>query len=156
MFAFADMTPGTKAPDFVLTSLAGKSVSLSSYFTKPGNVIILDIWATWCPPCRSEIPQLVKLQTSYKGKPFKILGVAIDDQVATVKSFAKTNKINYTVCNDPSGKTVSKLYKVEGIPATYIIDKTGVIRFAHLGFPGDADGQKKEIAKMKKEINSLL
>jgi len=156
VIAWSDVAPGTKAPDFTLKNLSGKSVSLSNFFVKPGNVVLLDIWATWCPPCRSEIPQLVKLQKSYKGKPFKIVGVAIDDEIATVKSFAKDNKINYTVCHDPSGRTIGKPYKVQGIPAAYIIDKKGVIRFAHMGFPGDAEGQKKEIAKMKKEINSLL
>lgn len=156
VLAVANLSPGTKAPDFKLVGTDGKEITFFKYFEKPGNVVVLDIWATWCPPCRNEVPQLIKLQNEYKNKPVKIVGVAIDDQIKTVKQFAKNNKINYTVLHDPSGINLSKKYKIQGIPATYIISKTGVIKFVHSGFPGDPALQKAEMAKIKKEINSLL
>ncbi len=147
----ANLRAGTKAPNFTVPTLDGKSFTLKDCFKKPGKVVLLDIWATWCPPCRMEIPHLIKLQKKYANKGVVIVGVAIDADKGDVKSFAKKQKINYTVCHDPNAKTVGKSYQVQGIPATYIIDKKGVIRSVHSGFGGAADA-----AKMDKEIASLL
>lgn len=154
--ALANLKPGTKAPDFKLPNLEGKQVKLSSYFAKSGNVVVLDVWATWCPYCVGEVPQLIKLQSDYKKKPVKVIGVAIDDQLAPVKEFAKNNKINYTLLYDQSGKIMHQSYDVQGIPATYIIDKKGVIKFVHSGFPADPKGQKETMDQMRKQIDSLL
>ncbi|NLN77507.1 MAG: TlpA family protein disulfide reductase [Armatimonadetes bacterium] len=148
---FANLSAGTKAPDFTLQTLDGKKFTLADNFKAPGKVVLLDIWATWCPPCRAEIPHLVKLQNKYKDKAVVFVGVAVDDKKADVASFSKKNKINYTVCADEKGKTISSKYQVRGIPATYIIDKKGVIRYVHSGFGGADDA-----AKMDKEIASLL
>ncbi len=149
--AYANLPVGTKAPDFSLKDLNGKTFKLADNFKAPGKVVLLDIWATWCPPCRAEIPHLIKLQNKYKDKSVVLVGVAIDERKADVESFAKKNKINYVICPDEGGKAISEKYKVRGIPATYIIDKKGVIRYVHSGF-GDAD----DAAKMDKEIASLL
>lgn len=146
----ANLGAGTKAPNFTLKTLDGKSFTLQNNF-KQGKVVLLDIWATWCPPCRAEIPYLVDLNKKYKGKSVVFVGVAIDQSKSDVSDFAKKNKINYTVCSDPNGATVGEKYQVRGIPATYIIDKKGVVRFVHSGFGG-----KSEIDKMDKEIASLL
>ncbi|MGI6296298.1 MAG: TlpA family protein disulfide reductase [Armatimonadota bacterium] len=149
--AYANLKVGTKAPDFSLKDLDGKTFTLADNFKAPGKVVLLDIWATWCPPCRAEIPHLIKLQTKYKDKPVVIVGVAVDERKTDVESFAKKNKINYVVCPDERGKAIGDKYSVRGIPATYIIDKKGVIRYVHSGFGGADDA-----AKMDKEIASLL
>ena len=147
----ANLRVGTKAPTFTVPTIDGKSFTLKDCFKKPGKVVLLDIWATWCPPCRMEIPHLINLQKKYANKGVVFVGVAIDADKGDVKSFAKKQKINYTVCHDPNAKTVGKSYQVQGIPATYIIDKKGVIRNVHSGFGGAEDA-----AKMDKEIASLL
>lgn len=147
----ANLSAGTKAPNFSLTALDGKKFELQSNFKQPGKVVLLDIWATWCGPCRGEIPFLVKLSTKYADKDVVFVGVAIDQQKSTVADFARKQKINYTIVHDPNAATVGGKYGVRGIPATYIIDKKGVIRFAHSGFGGESDA-----AAMDKEIASLL
>jgi len=154
--AYADLTAGTKAPDFTLPTLSGKSFTLSNCFKNPPQVVVLDLWATWCPPCRSEIPHLVKLQNKFKGKNVTIVGVALDADKSVVEDFAKQQRINYTIALDPQGAKLGALYKIRGIPATYIIDKKGVIRYVHSGFPRDAEAGKEEAAKIEKEIRTLL
>lgn len=149
--AHANLSVGTKAPDFTLKTLDGKTFKLLDSFKAPGNVVLLDIWATWCPPCKAEVPYLVNLQKKYKDKKVIIVGVAVDERKSDVEAFAKKNNINYTVCHDEVGKAVGSKYKVRGIPATYIIDKKGVIRYVHSGFGGASDAEK-----MDKEIASLL
>lgn len=147
----ANLSAGTKAPNFTLPTLDGKTFTLESCFKQPGKVVVLDIWATWCPPCRAEIPFIIKMQKKYAGKGVTIVGVAIDEQKAVVSAFVKKTGINYTICWDPNGKAIGGKYQVRGIPATYVIDKKGVIRFVHSGFGGEAD-----MAKMDREIASLL
>lgn len=154
--ALADLKPGTKAPSFSLPTIDGKTFTLAEKFKQPGNVVLLDIWATWCPPCRSEIPHLVALQKKFQGKKVVFVGVAIDDEKSAVADFAKSNRINYTIAHDPRGSKLRNLYSIQGVPATYIIDKKGVIRYAHSGFPRDAAEAKKEAATFEREINTLL
>jgi peroxiredoxin len=143
----ADLKAGMKAPTFSLPTLDGKTFSLN----QPGKVIFLDIWATWCPPCRAEIPHVVKLAKKYAGKDVVFVGVSVDQRKADVTKFAKAQNINYTIALDPGAQSVGSRYQLRGIPATYIIDKSGVIRYVHSGFGGQADADK-----MDKEIASLL
>jgi peroxiredoxin len=118
--------------------------------------VVLDLWATWCPPCRAEIPQLIDLQKKFKGKAVMIVGVSLDDTKSKAVDFAKAQGINYTVAHDPRGAKVGGLYQIKGIPATYVIDKKGVIRYAHSGFPRDPQAGKEEAALIAREINTLL
>lgn len=147
----ANLSAGAKAPSFTLQALDGKTFVLDSNFKAPGKVVVLDIWATWCPPCRAEIPFVIGLQKKYAKKAVTIVGVAIDQRKSDVDPFVKKMGINYTICSDPSAQAVGDKYQVRGIPATYVIDKKGVIRFVHDGFRGAAD-----MAKLDKEIASLL
>lgn len=150
---FAVLGAGMKAPDFTLPTLDGKTYTLSEAFTKPGKVVVLDLWATWCPPCRAEIPFLVRLHKDYSGKGAIVVGVAIDPEKdrGKVEDFARQHKINYTVPLDPGGQKTAAAYKVRGIPATFIIDRKGVIRYAHVGFSGEEDA-----AKIESEVKKLL
>lgn len=143
----ADLSTGKAAPNFTLPTLDGKSFSLK----QPGKVVLLDIWATWCPPCRAEIPYLVKLAKKYADKDVVLVGVAIDERKSDVASFAKQKGINYTVALDPGAQSLGQRYQLRGIPATYIIDKEGIIRKVHSGFGGAGDA-----AEMDKQIAELL
>jgi thiol-disulfide isomerase/thioredoxin len=119
-------------------------------------VVLLDIWATWCPPCRAEIPFLIELQKKLKGKDVVIVGVSVDEQKSDVVDFVKRQGINYTVAHDSRGQKIGQLYQVRGIPATYVIDRKGIIRYAHSGFPRDPESGKEKAAQMEREINTLL
>ncbi len=154
--AYADLSAGTKAPSFTLPTIDGKTFTLSNCFKSPPKVVVLDIWATWCPPCRAEIPHLIALQNKFKNQNVTIVGVALDAEKSTVVDFAKQQKINYTIAFDPNADKIGKLYQVRGIPATYVIDKTGVIRYTHSGFPRNADEAKQAAADLEKEIRTLL
>ena len=153
---YANLSPGAKAPNFTLPTIDGKSFTLQDSFKNTPSVVVLDIWATWCPPCRGEIPHLINLQKELKGKHVTIVGVAIDDEKSAVQSFVKEQGVNYTIALDPRGNKLGKSYGIGGIPATYIIDKKGVVRYVHSGFPRDPQEQKHEAAAIKSEINKLM
>lgn len=152
----ANLAPKTKAPDFTLPTLNGKKFTLSDHSKKQPKVIVLDVWATWCGPCRAAVPHLISLQDRIKKDGALVVGVATDSQQETVASFAKEKKINYTVALDPNGAKVAKAYEVKGIPAMFIIDKKGVVRYTFSGFPSNPAEQKKEIAEIEKAVRTLL
>lgn len=147
----AALDPGTKAPDFTAPTADGKKFTLSDSFKKNPKVVVLDIWATWCPPCRAEIPYLVKMHKDYAKKGVAVVGLSVDADQEKLKTFIKDNKIEYAVPMDPNGEKYARNYKIQGIPTTYIIDRKGVIRFVHTGFSGKADAEK-----MEKEVKQLL
>jgi len=115
---------GSKAPDFVLTDLSGKQVRLSDF---KGKVVILDFWATWCGPCRMEIPHFVRLQSKYRAQGLSIVGLSLDDDGArSVRPFAEEHDINYTMLL--ANKEIANLYGgVVGIPTTFVLDRQGRI-----------------------------
>ncbi len=110
------------APAFTLMDLNGKSVSLADF---RGKVVVLDFWATWCPPCKKEIPDFIDLQKAYGSKGVQFVGVALDEPYK-VKAFAEQNGINYTILfgNDA---IAAKYGGIDGIPTTFVIDKKGKI-----------------------------
>lgn len=111
-----------KAPDFRLISIKGDTITLSDF---KGHVIFLNFWATWCPPCRAEIPALKKIYEKYRERGFTIIGVALDDP-EKVKNFSVREKINYPVVYGDT--KVEKDYGgIFAIPTTFVIDKNGFI-----------------------------
>ena len=115
---------GTTAPDFTLPDLNGANHTLSSY---KGKVVFLNIWATWCQPCKDEMPSMEKLHQRFKDKDFVMLAVSIDkDGKKSVEPFMKEYKLTFPALLDPEG-TTSKLYKTTGVPERFIIDKNGTI-----------------------------
>lgn len=115
---------GAAAPDFVLKSVDGKDVRLSDY---KGRVVLLNFWATWCPPCRSEMPSIESLSRKMNEYDFVILAVSIDGfETSQLKNIVSPNHYTFTVLHDPEQK-VADIYLISGIPTTYIIDKDGVI-----------------------------
>jgi peroxiredoxin len=131
------------APAFTLPDLKGVPVSLASL---RGKVVVLDFWATWCPPCRREIPDFISLQSQYGAKGLQVVGVALDEPEA-VKAFAAQSRMNYPVLLGTDD--IARMYGgITGIPTTFIIDKSGKIVNRFEGF------RPKEV--FEKEILKLL
>lgn len=127
--AFAQ-APAT-SPDWELKDVNGKTVKSSDF---KGKVVILDFWATWCPPCVKGIPEFIELQNEFGSKGLVVVGISLDqDGPAVVKAFMEKMKVNYPmVMGDES--VVAAFGGVEGIPTTFIIDKEGKIRGKHVGY----------------------
>ena len=121
---------GSAAPDFTLPLMKGGEVSLSDY---RGKVVLLNIWATWCNPCREEMPSMQQLYQNMKGKPFEILAASIDTRGSTdVEPFVKQLGLTFPILLD-SDKKVDAMYQATGVPETFIIDKNGTVRDHILG-----------------------
>ncbi len=115
---------GIAAQDFGLPNLRGDYVKLSGY---RGKVVFLNIWATWCPPCREEMPSMESLYRRLNGREFEMLAVSIDkDGERVVRPFAAKYGLTFPVLLDPEGKTY-RLYGLTGVPESFIIDKSGVV-----------------------------
>lgn len=131
------------APDFELKSTDGKTVKLSDY---KGKIVILDFWATWCPPCRKGIPDLIDIQKEF-GKDVVVLGISVDaDTKNNVVPFIKDSGINYTVAY-ADDEVVQKYGGIESIPTSFVIDKKGNIVDRHIGLV-----PKEEYIKQIKEL----
>jgi len=132
------------APDFSLQDLDGKTVSLSDF---KGRVVILDFWATWCPPCRASIPGLERLHREYSKRGLVLLGVSLDDGGwDNVKSFKQEYGISYPILKGT--EEVASKYMVRTIPMMVLVGKDGQVRKRLLGF-----GAEEEI---EKELKTLL
>lgn len=112
------------APDFTLSDLDGNEVSLSDF---KGKVVFLNFWATWCPPCRNEMPSMEALYQKLKDKDFELLAVSLDRQGSSaVKPFIRDYGLTFPILLDLDGK-VARTYRVRGIPSTFVVDKEGLI-----------------------------
>ena len=122
------------APSFQVTDLKGKTISLSDY---KGKVLFLNFWATWCPPCRAEIPDFIEAYAQEKANGLEILGISLDSKGKDVVSaFVEKYKINYPVVletRENTGKIIDDYQPGQFIPTTIIIDKTGRIRHKQVG-----------------------
>jgi peroxiredoxin len=115
---------GNPAPDFTLRNLAGQEVKLADL---RGKVVLVNFWATWCPPCREEIPSMDRLNRAMAGKPFQMLAISIDEGgKEAVEAFFSKAGVALPTLLDPGQKT-GKQYGITGVPETFIVDKKGVI-----------------------------
>ena len=116
---------GAVAPDFSVKDLEGKEVRLSSL---KGKVVMVNFWATWCPPCKEEIPSMMKLNKSMEGKPFQMLAISIDEGGKTaVDKYFKSSGNLLPAYLDTDG-AISQGYGITGVPETFILDRNGVIQ----------------------------
>jgi cytochrome c biogenesis protein CcmG/thiol:disulfide interchange protein DsbE len=132
------------APDFSLTDLSGRRLSLSEY---KGKVVLLNFWATWCDPCRQEIPRFVELQNKYGERGLQVVGVSLDDDAKAVPPFYRQYKMNYPVAVGDA-KLAERFGDILGLPVNLLIDRDGRIAARHVG--------EANIPQVETEIRSLL
>lgn len=143
----ASTTQLKPAPDFTLPQPSGgPPLKLSNYH---GKVVLLDFWATWCEPCRAEIPHFVELQNNYGPRGLQILGVSMDDSPDPVPAFYKQFKMNYPIVMG-NAKIGEQYGGVLGLPIAFLIDRQGQIRKKHIGAT-DASVFEKEVADLLNE-----
>jgi thiol-disulfide isomerase/thioredoxin len=139
----ADAKPANM--DFTMKDIDGKQVSLSSY---KGKVVLLNFWATWCGPCKAEIPGFVEIQEKYKDK-LVIVGFSVDDTAEKAREYAAQYKMNYPILLGEGREDVQDAYgPIWGIPASFIISKDGKVCRKHLGIAPKAQFEKEVVALM--------
>jgi len=133
------------APDFTLKSNRGSNVKLSEH---RGEVIMINFWASWCAPCRKEMPLLEDLYQRYKDGGFTLLGVNVEEDSSAAKDLLKDVRVSFPILFDNQNK-VSQLYNVEAMPSTVILDRNGKVRFVHKGYqPGYEDEYQKQVREL--------
>lgn len=137
---------GRKAPDFVLKDLNNSNVRLADY---KGKVVLINFWATWCGPCKYEIPMFVELQERYRDQGLAFLGISVDDPVDTLKPFVAEYKMNYPVLIGLGREDVQEAYgPMFGIPVTVVVARDGTICTRYFGL------RSKE--RFEQDIKALL
>jgi thiol-disulfide isomerase/thioredoxin len=136
------------APSFTLASRAGQDVSLAQY---KGQVVMINFWASWCGPCRQEMPLLESIYKKYNRMGFTLLGVNVEPNSQAANDWLKATPVSFPILYDKDSK-VSKLYDVAGMPSTVIIDRSGNLRVLHRGYkPGDENEYLDSIRSLIRE-----
>jgi peroxiredoxin len=138
--------PASNAPDFTLRSANGPNLRLQE---QRGQVVMINFWATWCGPCRVEMPHLNRLYDKYRSSGFQLLGVNIDEDPARAQALATKLGLRFPVLFDAE-KRVSKLYDLTTMPSTVLVDRDGRVRYVHRGY---RDGFE---ATYEQQIRALL
>jgi thiol-disulfide isomerase/thioredoxin len=130
---FLPIEVGSRAPEFVATDLEGRDVSLADL---RGSVVLLNVWATWCPPCRAEMPSMQRLQDHFRDEDFRVVAVSIDAQRGRqdrggrpggdVRAFTDSLRLDFDVWLDPAG-SIERVYRTTGVPESFLIDRDGRI-----------------------------
>jgi len=120
---------GSPAPDFEISYSDGRKVRLSDLRGKP---VLVNFWATWCPPCRAEVPEIQRAYEKYKAGGFVVVAVNVQESTSAVAKFMEDFGMTFTVAIDSSG-AVGRLYRVSGIPASFFVDRKGIVREIFVG-----------------------
>jgi thiol-disulfide isomerase/thioredoxin len=128
---------GALAPAFALQSSSGKPLNLSDL---KGQIVLVNFWASWCGPCRKEMPVLEQLNKQYRAKGVTLVGVNVEPDTAAAVDWLKATPVSFPILFDTDSK-VSKLYQVEGMPNTVILDRTGKVRYIHRGYSPGAENE---------------
>jgi cytochrome c biogenesis protein CcmG/thiol:disulfide interchange protein DsbE len=142
----AALDRGSRAPEIGLIDMRGNRVSLASL---KGKVVLIDFWASWCKPCKEEMPVLERLHKKYGDKGLVVVGVSVDKDLAKAKEFVARNGVSFPIVHDAEHAVASR-YAPAKMPSSFLVDKTGVIRFVHEGF------QAGDAAALTSEVESLL
>ncbi|MFV2090287.1 MAG: TlpA disulfide reductase family protein [Pseudomonadales bacterium] len=122
------------APDFTLKSLEGSNLRLEEY---RGQVVLINFWASWCGPCRQEMPILDRLHHRYQDTGFAVLGINVEGEREPAQDLVDKTKVTFPILLD-DGQKVSEMYDLQAMPSSVVIDRDGVVRYIHLGYkPGD-------------------
>jgi peroxiredoxin len=144
----ASIAPGAPAPAFQLHSAASTDVSLNDL---KGQVVLINFWASWCGPCRQEMPVLEQLYRKYKAAGFTLIGVNVEPKSGDAEGFLKSTPVSFPILFDPDSK-VSRLYEVTGMPSTVIVDRAGKVRYIHHGYkPGEESEYLDQIRTLVRE-----
>lgn len=142
------VAPSGPAPGFQLASMAGPTVNLEQF---KGQVVMINFWASWCGPCRQEMPILEKLHAKYKPMGFTMIGVNVEPDSQLAVNWLKETPVTFPILFDTKGD-VSKLYKVNSMPSTVIVDRKGNLRWLHRGYkPGDENEYLDQIRALVRE-----
>jgi peroxiredoxin len=140
--------PATPAPAFSLPARSGSAVSLASL---KGQVVMLNFWASWCSPCRDEMPLLESMHKRYSKQGFALLGVNVEAETADAEKVLKKLTVSFPILWDKESK-VSQLYNVSTMPFSVFIDRRGNVRYVHRGFKaGDENEYLNQIRALLKE-----
>jgi cytochrome c biogenesis protein CcmG/thiol:disulfide interchange protein DsbE len=139
--AGASASQGKPAPDFLLQDVSGKPVRLRDL---RGEVVLINLWATWCPPCRAEMPDLAEIYNAHKSEGFVILGVDDQERPETVMDFLAHNPLPYPILLDTDSR-VARAYGISFLPASFLVDRRGVLRAT---MPGQSNRAKLQAAIM--------
>ncbi|HUH37656.1 MAG TPA: TlpA disulfide reductase family protein [Spongiibacteraceae bacterium] len=146
--ALAAKTLQGEAPDFTLKSNSGKNLRLSEL---RGQVVMINFWASWCGPCRQEMPILDALHKRYAKAGFSVLGVNVEQDSGLADQLLKDIPVSFPVLYDPDS-VVSKLYDVDAMPSTVMVDRDGRMRYLHRGYkPGYEDDYRDQIVELLSE-----
>jgi peroxiredoxin len=146
--AAAPLAPTSPAPDFTLRTLDGQKLRLGE---QRGRVVLVNFWATWCGPCRQEMPHLNKLYEKYRSSGFVLLGVNVDDDTTQAAGVATRLGVTFPVLPD-ADKRVSRQYDLSAMPSTVLIDRDGKVRYLHRGYQsGYENTYDKQIRELLKE-----
>lgn len=137
---------GAKLPEIGLKDQAGKTVTAASLV---GKVVVVDFWATWCAPCKEELPVLEKLYKKYASQGLVIVAVSVDKDASNVKSFVAKLGLTFPVVHD-AGQQVAGRYEPPRMPSSYIVDRKGIVRHVHGGF------RAEDAPVFEKQIKELL
>lgn len=147
VFSYAALAADA-APDFTLKSSTGENVRLAE---QRGKVVMLNFWASWCAPCRQEMPLLNNIYKKYQPMGFELYGVNVEQDVEDAKKMLKDYSLSFTILFDPESK-LSSLYNVDAMPTSVIIDKKGNIRYVDRGYkPGDEEKYRSQIMELIRE-----
>jgi len=121
---------GSAPPDFSARDTAGKAVKLSDL---KGKVVLLDFWATWCPPCRVEVPNLIHIFRQFRDKGFVLISVSLDRDLEAARAFVRAKEMDWVhIIDADAGRQIAEKYQVEYIPSTFVINRSGRIAASQL------------------------
>lgn len=136
------------APDFTLKSAKGTNLKLSEF---RGDVVMINFWASWCGPCKQEMPILNDMYLKYRDMGFTLLAVNVEEDSAKAQNMIRELKVVFPVLFDTENK-VSEMYKVEAMPSTVLVDRSGNMRYLHRGYvPGTEDEYVRQVRELMRE-----
>ncbi|MES1208087.1 MAG: TlpA disulfide reductase family protein [Pseudomonadota bacterium] len=140
-------TIGARLPPLKVDGLSGKTIDVASY---RGRVLLLDVWASWCGPCKQELPVLDEMARRLKADGIEILAVSVDQERANVDKFLRSRGTRWslTVAHDPRGE-IAELLQPDRMPTSYVVDRAGIVRYVNAGFvPEDAAAIEKRLREV--------
>lgn len=136
------------APDFTLKSNGGDNVKLSEL---RGQVVMINFWASWCGPCRQEMPLLDEIHQRYSGLGFTVLGVNVEEDQSAARDLLEDVPVSFPILFD-SRNEVSEAYEVDAMPSTVVVDRDGIVRYIHKGYvPGDENKYQEVVRELIRE-----